>query len=222
VSLPINFLGRDLARATLKIVAPAESKRTIKLHFNPEKYKLSRTNTFAEIAIPGLETPPIQYVRGGSRTLTMELYVDTTDTLEDVHSKYVSDIEGLMKKNEKLHAPPIVSFFWAEDVFTGVMQTLDINYLLFHIDGKPLRAQLTVTLKEYRPEASKEDAKQTSPDVEKRYVVRAGETISSISAAVFRDPADWREIALANGIVDPRHLDPGTVLTIPQLASRRP
>ena len=47
--------------------------------------------------------------------------------------------------------------------------------------------------------------------------MRAGETLSSISAAVFRDPAHWREIAVANGITDPRALAPGTVLTVPRL-----
>jgi nucleoid-associated protein YgaU len=57
--------------------------------------------------------------------------------------------------------------------------------------------------------------------VEKRYVVRTGETLSSISAAVFRDPALWREIALANAIADPRAVAPGTVLTIPRLQEPR-
>ena len=89
--------------------------------------------------------------------------------------------------------------------------------MLFHTDGKPLRAKLAVQLKEYRPvKVQVASPQQTSPDVEKRYAVRAGETLSSISSAVFRDPSHWREIARANGIADPR-LAPGTVLTIPRL-----
>jgi len=222
VSLPINFLGREFAEAELRIVEPTEAKATVPLHFNPADYKVKKENNFAEVPIPGLEAPPIQYVRGGARVLTMDVLVDTSDELEDVHEKYVANIEGLLDQNEKLHAPPIVEFGWAEQVFRGVLQSLEINYLLFHSDGKPLRAKLSLTLKEYRPvDVRLKESTLTSPDVEKRYTVRAGETLSSISGAVFRDPRRWRELALANGIDDPRRVAPGTVLTVPRLEEPR-
>lgn len=218
MSLPINFLGREFAEAKLRIVEPTESKEDIPLHFNPSEYKLKKENTFAEVPIPGLESPPLQYVRGGARTLTMDVLVDTSDDLSNVREKYVAKIETLVAQNKKLHAPPIVEFVWAEQVFRGVLQSLEVNYVLFHSDGKPLRAKLSLSLKEYRPVDVRLKSEQlTSADVEKRYVARAGETLSSISAAVFRDPARWREIAIANGIVDPRRIEPGTVLTIPRL-----
>jgi nucleoid-associated protein YgaU len=218
VSLPINFLGRKFAEARLEIVQPAEQRATIPLHFNPSEYKLSKENTFAEIPIPGLESPPLQYVRGGAQVLTMDLLVDTSDELKNVREEYVAKLQKALLKNDKLHAPPILDFIWAEQVFRGVLVSLDITYVLFHSDGKPLRAKLGVKLKEYRPvEIQLRETEQTSPDVEKRYVVRTGETLSSISAAVFRDPGLWREIATANGITDPRVVAPGTVLTVPRL-----
>jgi Contractile injection system tube protein/LysM domain len=222
VSLPINFLGREFAEARLDIVEPAEDKASIKLHFNPAEYKLAKENTFAEIPIPGLESPPLQYVRGGAQVLTMDLLVDTSGELENVREKYVSKIQKALLKNEKLHAPPILDFVWAEQVFRGVLVSLDISYLLFHIDGKPLRARLGVKMKEYRPvKVQLRDSENTSPDLEKRYVVRAGETLSSISAAVYRDPARWRELAQANAVSDPRRLTAGTVLTVPRLQEAR-
>ena len=218
MSLPINFLGREFAEAKLRIVEPTEAKADIPLHFNPSEYKLKKENTFAEVPIPGLESPPLQYVRGGARVLTMDVLVDTSDDLSNVREKYVSKIEKLLAQNEKLHAPPIVEFAWAEQVFRGVLQSLEVNYTLFHSDGKPLRAKLSLSLKEYRPvDVRLKSDKLTSADVEKRYVVRAGETLSSVSAAVFRDPARWREIAVANGITDPRRIEPGTILTVPRL-----
>ena len=218
MSLPINFLGREFAQAKLRIVEPTENKPDIPLHFNPSEYKVKKENTFAEVPIPGLESPPLQYVRGGARVLTMDVLVDTSDELSDVREKYVKRIEKLVAQNEKLHAPPIAEFVWAEQVFRGVVQSLEVNYILFHSDGKPLRARLSLTLKEYRPvDVRLKSAKRTSADVEKRYVARAGETLSSISAAVFRDPARWREIAIANDITDPRRIEPGTVLTVPRL-----
>ena len=80
-----------------------------------------------------------------------------------------------------------------------------------------------MTLKEYRPVEIQLKAEQPqSPDVEKRYVVRAGETLSSISDAVFRDPAHWREIARANGITDPRAVAAGNRADRPALGGSQP
>jgi hypothetical protein len=219
VSLPINLMGREFAEARLSIVEPAEDKADIPLHFNPSEYKIKKDNTFAEIPIPGLESPPLQYVRGGAEVLSMDVLVDTSDELKDVRVAYVDKLQSLVRKNGKLHAPPVVDFVWGEQVFHGVMQSLEVTFVLFHTDGKPLRAKLAIVMKEYRPvEVQFEDS---SPDVEKAYVVHAGETLSSISGSVFRDPRLWREIAVANRITDPRVVDPGTVLTIPRLQERR-
>jgi hypothetical protein len=222
MSLPLNFLGRKFAEAQLEIVQPAKDRAVIPLHFNPAEYKLAKENTFAEIPIPGLESPPLQYVRGGAQVLTMDLLVDTSDELKDVRTEYVKKIEDQLYKDDKLHAPPILKFVWGPQQFTGVLVSLDVTYTLFHIDGKPLRAKLAVKLKEYRTvEIQLKKTRTKSPDVEKRYVVRTGETLSSISDAVFRDPALWREIARANRITDPRAVSPGTVLTVPRLVGGR-
>jgi len=218
VSRPIDFMGREFAEAELRIVEPPGQK-PVRLHFNPAEYKRKKENTFAEIPIPGLETPPIQYVRGGSEVLSMDLLVDTSDDPKtSVYDKYVKKLERLMKKDGRLHAPPIVEFVWGKQRFRGVLHSLETTYVLFHTDGTPLRAKLSVQIKEHRKLKDQlNDPHESSPDVEKRYVVRAGETLSSISAAVFRDPAHWREIAVANAISDPRAVAPGTVLTIPRL-----
>lgn len=217
---PVSFANQG-ALARLEILRPViadERQRRIPLRFNPTDYKLSKANTFAEITIPGLETPPIQYVRGGSESLTVQALVDTSDTLENVRTSYVDAVRNLMRPDSREHAPPIVRFVWDEAVFTGVLEKLDVNYVLFRQDGVPLRAQLDITLKEFRPAAQQVlDTPRSSPSVEKSYVVRRGDTLSSIAAAVYRRADAWRELARANGIVDPRDLTPGRVLTVPRL-----
>lgn len=217
---PVSFANQG-ALARLEILRPViadERQRRIPLRFNPTDYKLSKANTFAEITIPGLETPPIQYVRGGSESLTVQALVDTSDTLENVRTSYVDAVRNLMRPDSREHAPPIVRFVWDEAVFTGVLEKLDVNYVLFRQDGVPLRAQLDITLKEFRPAAQQVlDTPRSSPSVEKSYVVRRGDTLSSIAAAVYRRADAWRELARANGITDPRDLTPGRVLTVPRL-----
>lgn len=210
--------GQGLVRAYLEILEPKVDEPIIPLRFNPAEYQLQKANTFAEITIPGLESPPIQYIRGASEKMTAELLADTSDSLEDVRKKYVNKLRNLLNINRELHAPPIVRFTWDTQIFKGVLESLNVTYTLFTPEGVPLRAKLSVSLKEYRPvEVQIKERPKASPDFEKNYIVRRGDTLSGIAFSVYRDPAKWREIARANQIRDPRRIAPGTVLTVPRL-----
>ncbi len=218
---PVRSAGQGLLPARLEIVQPVVkgTDKIIPLRFNPTEYQLQKANNFSEIAIPGLESPPIQFVRGGCEKLSVELLVDTSDSLEDVRTRYVDRLRGLMNLNTELHAPPIVRLVWDRQVFVGVLENLNVSYVLFTPEGVPLRAKLSVTLKEYRPAALQVKERPTSsPDFDKSWVVRRGDTLSGIAGAVYRDSSQWRAIARDNGIVDPRALAPGRVLSTPRLA----
>lgn len=205
------------ATAHLQIVQPPDNT-LIPLRFNPTEYQLTKANVFAEIPIPGLERPLIQYVRGDSEKLSLEALVDTSHNLADVRVTYVEKLRGLLSINAKEHAPPRVAFIWDRPVLTGVLESLAVSYVLFTPDGIPIRAKLTMSLREYRPEAIQAaQASQRSPNVEKSFTVRRGDTLASISQALYRSPAYWRELAAANGIADPRRLRPGQVLIAPRL-----
>ncbi|HEX5736455.1 MAG TPA: LysM peptidoglycan-binding domain-containing protein [Blastocatellia bacterium] len=215
---PVTAAGQGLVRAYLEILEPKVDDPIIPLRFNPTEYQIQKSNNFAEIAIPGLESPPIQFIRGSSEKLSAELLVDTSDTLEDVRERYVNNLRNLLNIKDELHAPPIIRFTWDTQVFLGVLESLNITYTLFTPDGVPLRARLSVSLKEYRPvKIQVKERPKSSPDFEKTYVVRRGDTLSSIASAIYRDSGLWREIARANDIQDPRGLAPGRVLTIPRL-----
>ena len=220
MSTPVQSTNPELVRALLLIEQPVlpEDERRIPVQFNPTEYQLQKQNTFAEIPIPGLETPPIQYIRGASEKLTTELLVDTSDTMEDVRELYVARIRGLLDIQSELHAPPIVQLIWDTDVFRGVVESLSVTYTMFRPDGRPVRAKLQLALKEYRPvEVQVRERPKLSPDFDKTYRVVAGDTPSGVAGKVYRKPGEWRAIMVANGIVDPRRLEPGTVLAIPKL-----
>lgn len=218
---PSTSAGQSLVKAKLEIVSPKVATPEIPLRFNPTEYQVQKTNTFVEIPMPGLESPPLQFIRGATEKLSAEVVVDTSDTLEDVRKKYVDALRGLMNINAELHAPPIVRLVWDQQVFLGVMESLTVGYTLFTPDGVPSRAKLSIVLKEYRPvEIQVKERPKNSPDVDKRYTVRRGDSLASIAADVYGDPAAWREIARANDIRDPRQLTPGQLLATPRLRSR--
>jgi hypothetical protein len=214
---PTSATREGLVQAYLEIVKPTVDDPIVPFRFNPIDYQLQKRNNFAEIPIPGLESPPIQFVRGASETLSSELLVDTSDTLEDVRLRYTDKLRGLMNLQTELHAPPIIRFIWDRQVFLGVLESLNITYIMFTPEGIPVRAKLSITLKEYRPAAVQvRESPTASPDFEKIYVVRRGETLSSIASAVYNDPTVWRDIAIQNQIHDPRRLEPGQELTLPR------
>ena len=149
---PSKSAGQGLVKAYLEILVPKNVPvPVIPLRFNPTEYQLQKANNFAEIPIPGLESPPIQFVRGTSEKLVADLIVDTSDTLEDVRKAYTNGLRDLMRINAELHAPPIVRLTWDTQVFKGVVEALNITFVLFTPDGIPIRAKLSLTLKEYRP-----------------------------------------------------------------------
>jgi nucleoid-associated protein YgaU len=212
-------LNAGLQRAVIEVLYPADATNPlVLLCYNPTEYQRAKANTFAEIGIPGLESPPIQYVRGEAEKLTVELLADTSGTLADVRVQYTNPIRALMNINAELHAPPIVRLSWGTESFKGVVESLNLTFVLFTPDGIPLRAKIGLTLKEYRPvNVQVRQTPKNSPNVDKAYVVRRGDTLSGIAGALYRDSTQWRVIAAANNIVDPRDLQPGMKLTVPTL-----
>ncbi len=62
--------------------------------------------------------------------------------------------------------------------------------------------------------------KRETADYTQRYIVRQGDTLSTIAARTYSDSTQWRPIARRNGIVNPAdvaELDVGRALLVPRL-----
>lgn len=100
--------------------------------------------------------------------------------------------------------------------FRCVVESVKQKFTLFSPEGVPLRATLTVVLREYKTLAEQlPQLNKTSPDLTHSHVLHSGETLSSVAADFYQHPGDWRFIADANAIEDPRRLTAGFFLTIP-------
>jgi nucleoid-associated protein YgaU len=199
------------------------SGRRVAVLFNPEEYTLDRETAFAELAVPGLSAPIVQFLHGNSQTLDMELLVDTTEAGpagaagSDVRGP-VGELVGLMDIDPTLHAPPPLVFAWGSLTFTCVLTRASQRYVMFRADGTPLRARVTVRLSEYRnAELEAREVKRQTVDYTKERVLAEGETLSVIAHQEYGDAAAWRPIALENAIADPRALRVGSTLRVPRL-----
>jgi nucleoid-associated protein YgaU len=196
--------------------------------FNPEEYTYQNGNTFAQVAVPGLRSPLLQFVNGNLKTLQMELLVDTYEEHragskvlnqagQDVR-EITGQITGLLEINPETHAPPVLLFTWGRWTLRCVLATASERYIMFLPSGVPVRARLQVTFNEFtNAEFEARETKRETADYTQIYIVAQGETLSGIAGRVYRDPRQWRPIALRNGIDDPRALATGQRLLIPRL-----
>lgn len=190
---------------------------------------IEKGNQFAEVNIPGLSSPLLQFVRGNARSVTMDLFFDTYEEGEDVRNytdlitgwdagSILSQLpkKGLMDIDSNLHAPPICIFNWGKFNFQCIIERVTKKFTMFHPDGFPVRATLSVTLKEYKEvDVQVKEISPQSADLTKRRVVIQGDSLWFIAFKEYGDARDWRPIANANNIDNPRILNPGQELIVP-------
>src|SRR5690349_5582733 len=119
------------------VITNTQTGEQIRVMFNPAEYSLDLGNTFAEIGIPGLRTPPIQYVRGNGRSLKMELFFDTCETRGDVRQE-TRRVTALLESDPILRAPPILLFSWGGLNFRCVLESVGQRFTMFLEDGTPV------------------------------------------------------------------------------------
>lgn len=89
---------------------------------------------------------------------------------------------------------------------------------MFSPEGVPLRATVTLVLREFRTlEDQLDELNLSSPDRTHRHRLASGETLAALSARYYERPSEWRRIADGNDIEDTRRLAAGRVLTIPSI-----
>ena len=198
----------------------------IPVQFNPPEYTIGKAAQIAEIAIPGIDSPILQFVRGQTRTLALELFFDTT-RLGRTDSKVV-DVRTLTEQVAQLgriqprtHAPPRIRFIWGLGLsFRAIVDNVQQKFTLFNPAGIPVRASLTMSFKEYMTlEEQLKGLNLQSADHTKFRIVRRGDTLARIAFEEYGDAANWRWIADENRdrLPDLRRLVPGTELQIPAI-----
>lgn len=219
-----------LAKLTIKPEAGSELDE-IEVQFNPNSYSIGKTvawggtfgdNINKDVTIRDRNAPEIEFEGGQTRSLSLDLLFDTTEEIDankDVR-KLTNKIVKLTRINRQLGRPPICTVSWGESPpagsdfpFTGVVTQLTQNFSLFLANGTPVRANLVINFMEWLD--AEGDKKQNDPELTTRLIKR-GDTLSNIAGQVYRDPKQWRVIADANRLDDPRRIQVGKRLDIPK------
>lgn len=232
-------------RAVIKVLWYHKKSEDIFVQHNPTELAFDKSAQIAEINIPGLDTPIQQFVRGQTEKLSVELFFDTTDDGMGKNAtsvtKYTDQIYQLLKIESERHAPPVCIFLW-NDAFPGrdigsrvkpeqavfsnqtrnafkcVVESVKQKFTLFSPEGVPLRATVNVVFREYKTlDEQFPQLNRQSPDRTKFHVLQQGDTLAGVAGEHYARPNEWRAIADANEIEDPRRIDPGAFLRIPPI-----
>jgi hypothetical protein len=204
---------------------------TFYCQFNPKELKLDDTASWKPSDEQGQTKPLLTYEKGQPAVLSMDLVFDTTDTGASVQGRvdamraFLAATVTESDAGGQSQRPPHVDFHWKSFHFRGVIEKISASMLMFKADGTPLRAKISVTLKERSDEArggtgsgssitlsSAGTLIKNAAAVARTTTAQPNQTMSQAAAA---NNTDFRAMANANPQVNPMEMNAGEVLVVP-------
>lgn len=209
--------------ADFKKEKPGGQKTSVQ--FNPETLKVTFANQLVQPqgGDQAAGNTGRQFVGAGTTKLALTLWFDVTAMTDDP----VDDVRRLTQKviffmtpmpdakDKKKMVPPATRFVWGSFLFDGIVEGLEESLEFFSADGKPLRAQLTLTLGQQKILVSefKGDGKvPNSPGQTAMTQAKSGDSLQGMAGK--GGNLDWKAVATANGIEDPLRLKPGQLIDL--------
>ena len=197
---------------------------------NPADYKHEYSISYAGAGDAdrqplGDSSPTTKYNRTQPEKISFSLVVDGTGVVPDQQKRSVSDqisqLRAIVYKYDSSeHEPNVVQISWGRGLtaFYGRLESMSIDYTLFHPSGQALRAKVALSFVSYQTRLEEAaSSNRQSPDMTHHVVVRAGDTLPLLCQRIYDNPAKYREVAEANGLDGFRALEPGTTLHFPPM-----
>lgn len=120
-----------------------DTKKVKSFLYNPSEFSDNKSTSFGEISAPGSSYPKFQYISGGARTISVNVYVQGSASTVQSHLDF---LEGFLpKRGSKFSKPPILIFAMGSYVKECILTDLDRSFTRFDKNLKPI--EVTVGLK---------------------------------------------------------------------------
>jgi hypothetical protein len=197
----------------------------VEVQFNPESLKVSFANQIVQPqgGDQSAGTAGRQFVGAGTTKLALQLWFDVTAMEQDP----VDDVRRLTQKvvyfmtpqkadaDPKKLAPPGVRFQWGSFLFDGMVDGLEETLEFFSPAGKPLRANVNLTLSQQKILKSEFEGDGRVPALAGHAPLNAAKQNDSVqNMAAKKGNPDWQSIARAHDIEDPLRLAPGQLIDL--------
>jgi len=197
-----------------------ENSGPFPVQYNPVNFKLDKPVSWKEHDEQGQESK-LEFQKVQPATISMELIFDTTHEDKNVSKVWVEKVLEMTNASvpdggdcTKMR-PPIVDFTWGEFRFTGVVESVNAQYTMFSQQGSPLRAKVSLKMKEWTPKnnyAGSGSSSGLSTEKVRLVTVQAGQSLSQIAAS---NNTTMQSILDCNPqINDPFNIVVGAVLAI--------
>lgn len=218
----MNANNSGKSNADKKLVIKSE-KDEFKVMLNPVEY--SETNSIRYTGIANSKSK--KFVRQeGSIFSIPKILLDTTGVVPEKDWPVKGSIKAMIEKlnnivyklNGKAHQPSVVEVQWGTTHFKGRLKKMDIKYVLFDLNGEPLRAELNLNFVIYETIKELEaEYKKSSPDLTHIIEVKAGDTLPNLCNKVYKDSSFYMQVARVNQLSTFCRLKPGMRLVFPPL-----
>jgi nucleoid-associated protein YgaU len=122
------------------------------------------------------------------------------------------------KTNKETHLANHLWVIWGTTFYSGITDSIGIQYTLFDRIGRPIRAKITFSFTLSDPfERNRIQLQLQSPDVSKTRTVKAGDTLLLLAKEMYDDESLYLEVARINKLKNYRRLTPGQVLVFPPI-----
>ncbi|MEM8962005.1 MAG: hypothetical protein AAGD38_11025 [Acidobacteriota bacterium] len=198
--------------------------------FNPKSFRQSYAIDWGRKGALNSSGEDLLYRQSPPLVFSLELLLDGTGVADgpeslalpsrSVENRLKEFLEIVYTYNGELHEPNHLLVEWGSESHSCRLAKLDVRYTFIGRNGKPLRAELDVTFvgdEELERRLKRENKK--SPDLTRRHLVTAGETLPLLSREFYGSADHYLDLARVNDLDDFRFLEPGTTLVVPPLAS---
>jgi len=140
-----DAIGGDGTKLKLK----PESGSDFTFPYNPTQFSLDRGVQWDDSKPMKQDYGILNFTGGNSDTISFSAMLDTT---EETGKDIMSDVKKLYAFTEAsvsdgtYNRPPIVVLTWGDIEFSGVITSIKVDFTLFSDKGKPLRADVSVSM----------------------------------------------------------------------------
>ena len=240
------YVGSSNANSAMPLekmkITNLDTGKTVTVLYNPQSYVQMKHVMYGQTPLLGGDAPVVQFQSGGAEVLGFELFFDSLSAGSeigggsDVKKKFADNSQRSSSANAidvrdytkqifaftgieaKVHRPPELKIEWSSLQFKGFLASCVQRFVKFDEKGQPVRAILQCQFIEHRDLAQMFVKNPLeSPDTTKYRTVRQGDSLWAFAAGEYGDASEWRRIAAANGIRNPRKLRSGEMLVLPAI-----
>ncbi len=210
------------AQAKIKLLGENDKVLdTLVAQFNPSEFTTEHSARYSDTKpVADTKKKGEQFVAEENTTMRMRLTLDGFTKTGTLDPEKAADVSGdikilrdMVRIDATLHKPPVCVFEWGDCCFKGYVTSLTVQYTMFASTGVPIRAAAEISMR------SSGDLKIAleSPDRTRRHILTQDTPLYMVAFEAYNNCAEWRRIATANGIGNPRRLRAGMPLRVPPM-----